>query len=163
MTFELAYHCKNSLLNEGHAGQRQRSASMDPSRQVAGSCSTTTRQAASSGRCGGPAAHHATGGHVSWSADKIETCSEQRHLDYFEQSSAGAEGLQLVTMNDRRTRQLERQQDRDLQRTEAPRLLRDKKLTTAVWASIRAGKGPARTERVARRERQIVNLCVFHL
>ena len=104
-----------------------------------------------------------TGGHVSWSADKIETCSEQRHLDYFEQSSAGAEGLQLVTMNDRRTRQLERQQDRDLQRTEAPRLLRDKKLTTAVWASIRAGKGPARTERVARRDRQIVDLCLFHL
>jgi len=103
-----------------------------------------------------------TGGHGSWSADNIETCIEQRRLNYFEQAAAGVEGLQFVVMSDRRTRQLERQQDRDLQRTEAPRLLRDKQLAMAVWVSIRAGKGPARTERVAQRERQIVNFCVFH-
>jgi len=66
-------------------------------------------------------------------------------------------------MSDRRTRQLERRQDRYLQRTEAPQQLRDKQLATAVWASIRAGKRSARTERVARRERQIVNLCVLYL
>jgi len=89
--------------------------------------------------------------------------AEARLLQGRQLAAAGAEGLQLITVSDRRTRQLERRQDRDLQRTEAPRLLRDKQLATAVWASIRAGKGPARTKRVARRERQILNLCVFHL
>jgi len=121
--------CKNSSLNEGQAGERQRSACRRTRlRQAAGwGTSTTTRQAACSGRCGGPAARRtraswvneprtcisfvktvrltrpsrrATSGHVSWSADKIETCSDQRHLDYCEVrgkqlAAAGVEGLQL--------------------------------------------------------------------
>jgi len=66
--------------------------------------------------------------HVNWSANKIETCSEQGHLDYFNQAAAGVEDLELVAMIDRQTCPLEYQQDRDLQLTEVLRLLRDKSL-----------------------------------
>jgi len=31
-------------------------------------------------------------GHVSWNDNKIETCSEQRHLKYFKASSSRGEG-----------------------------------------------------------------------
>ena len=91
--------CKNSSLNEDHAGLHRRSAGRR----------TLPRQAAA---------------------------EAPRLLRGRQLAAAGAEGLQLVAVSDRRTRQLERRQDRDLQRAEASRLLGGMQLAAAGAESL---------------------------